>query len=297
MRFGLVGTGIWAKRTHAPALAGAPGIELAAIWGRDAAAATALAHEHGATGYSDFDEFLHQVDAVAFAVPPNVQPDLAVRAAQAGKHLLLEKPVALSLADADKVVAAIEEAQVASIVFFTWPFSSEARGWLTDALARRGPANDGWSGGAAQWLTPTLETDNPFATPWRHEKGALWDLGPHMIAMFSTCLGPVTEVTAMAGNSDLVILVLRHESGLMSTVTTTHHAPQAASGLNLSIWGAAGRSVMPVERTELLDYKAALRAAVAELTDGVAVGRLTHPYDVRLGREVTRVLVEADAQL
>jgi predicted dehydrogenase len=297
MRFGLVGTGIWATRTHAPALASAPGIELAAVWGRDAAAAAALARAHSATGYADFDDFLHQVDAVAFAVPPDVQPALAVRAAQAGKHLLLEKPVALSLADADKVVAAIEEAQVASIVFFTWPFSGEARGWLTDALARRGPAGDGWSGGAAVWLTPTLETDNPFATPWRHEKGALWDLGPHMIATFTACLGPVTEVTAMAGNSDLVHLVLRHESGLMSTMTTTHHASQAASGLNLFVWGPAGRSVMPVERTELLDYKTALRAAVTELAAGVAAGRLTHPYDVRLGREVTRVLAEAEAQL
>jgi predicted dehydrogenase len=297
MRFGLVGTGIWATRTHAPALASAPGIELAAVWGRDAAAAAALARAHSATGYADFDDFLHQVDAVAFAVPPDVQPTLAVRAAQAGKHLLLEKPVALSLADADKVVAAIEEAQVASIVFFTWPFSGEARGWLTDALARRGPAGDGWSGGAAFWLTPTLETDNPFATPWRHEKGALWDLGPHMIATFTACLGPVTEVTAMAGNSDLVHLVLRHESGLMSTMTTTHHASQAASGLNLFVWGPAGRSVMPVERTELLDYKTALRAAVTELAAGVAAGRLTHPYDVRLGREVTRVLAEAEAQL
>jgi predicted dehydrogenase len=297
MRFGLVGTGIWATRTHAPALAGAPGCELAAIWGRDATATASLARAHNATGYADFDEFLHQVDVVAFAVPPDVQPALAVRAAQAGKHLLLEKPVALSVADADKVAAAIEEAQVASIVFFTWPFSSEIRSWLTDALARRGPAGDGWSGGAAVWLTPTLETDNPFATPWRHQKGALWDLGPHMIAMFSTCLGPITEVTASAGNSDLVHLVLRHESGLMSTVTTTHHAPQAASGLSLFVWGAAGRSVMPVERTGLLDYKTALRAAVAELTDGIAGGRLTHPYDVRFGREVTRVLAEAEAQL
>jgi len=237
------------------------------------------------------------VDAVAFAVPPDVQPALAVRAARAGKHLLLEKPVALTLAGADTVVAAIEEAQVASIVFFTWPFSREARGWLTDALARRGPAGDGWSGGVAIWLTPTLKTDNPFATPWRHEKGALWDLGPHMIATLSACLGPVTEVTALASNSDLVHLVQRHESGLMSSVITSHHAPQAASGLNLFVWGEAGRSVMPVERTELLDYKTALRTAVAELADGVAAGRLTHPYDVRFGREVTRVLAKAEAQL
>src|ERR1700761_6584856 len=101
MRFGLVGTGYWAKITHAPALASTPGAELTAVWGRDPAAAAALAAEHGATAHTDFGAFLDSVDAVAFAVPPHVQAPLAIRAAQAGKHLLLEKPIALSADDAD----------------------------------------------------------------------------------------------------------------------------------------------------------------------------------------------------
>src|SRR6516225_4645270 len=103
MRFGLVGTGHWAKITHAPALASTPGAELAAVWGRDPAAAAALAAAHGATAHTDFGAFLDSVDAVAFSVPPHVQAPLAVRAAEAGKHLLLEKPIALALHDADKL--------------------------------------------------------------------------------------------------------------------------------------------------------------------------------------------------
>ena len=294
MRFGLVGTGYWAKITHAPALASTPGAELTAFWGRDPAAAAALAAEHGATAHADFGAFLDSVDAVAFAVPPPVQAPLAVRAAQAGKHLLLEKPVALSADEADKLVAAVEEAQVASVVIFTWRFNTEIRAWLTDARARGGWAGEGWSGGATIWLGTSLQADNPFNTPWRREKGALWDLGPHLVGMLWACLGPVTEVTSVAGKADVAHLVLRHSSGATSTVTTTQSAPEAAAGVTVFVWGEAGRSVMPVD---LVDPVAALRTAATELIAGARTGRVTHPCDVRFGRDITRVLAEAEGQL
>ncbi|HET9079392.1 MAG TPA: Gfo/Idh/MocA family oxidoreductase [Trebonia sp.] len=294
MRFGLVGTGHWAEITHAPALASTPGAELAAVWGRDPAAAAALAAAHGAAAYADFGAFLASVDAVAFAVPPHVQAPLALRAAQTGKHLLLEKPVALSVGDADKLAAAVEEAQVASVVFFTWRFNTEIRAWLTDEQARGGWAGEGWSGGAAIWLGTSLQGDNPFNTPWRREKGALWDLGPHLVGMLWACLGPVTEVTAVAGKADVVHLVLRHSSGVTSTVTATQSAPEAAAGVTVFVWGEAGRSLMPVE---LVDSVTALRAAAAELMAAAAAGRVTSPCDVRFGRDITKVLAEAEAQL
>ena len=85
MRFGLVGTGHWARITHAPALASTPGVSLAAVWGRDAGAAAALAAEHGATAFSGLRRVPRRVDAVAFAVPPHVQAPLAIRAAEAGQ--------------------------------------------------------------------------------------------------------------------------------------------------------------------------------------------------------------------
>lgn len=294
MRFGLVGTGYWAQITHAPALASTPGAQLAAVWGRDPAAAAALAESHGVTAYADFDAFLDAVDAVAFAVPPHVQAPLAVRAAQAGKHLLLEKPITLSPDDADKLAAAVEEAGVASVVFFTWRFNSEIRAWLTDEQARGGWSGQGWSGGAAIWLGTSNQSGNPFNTPWRQEKGALWDLGPHLVGMLWACLGPVIEVTAVQGKADVVHLVLRHQTGVTSTVTTTQSAPEAAYGVTVFVWGEAGRSVMPVE---LVDPVAALRVAAAELIAEAAADRPAHPCDVRFGREITKVLAEAEAQL
>ena len=95
LRFGLVGTGYWARETHAAGIAAARGATLAAVWGRDHAAAAAVAATYGSVVHDDFDAFLAEVDAVSFAVPPDVQPALALRAAAAGKHLLLEKPLAL----------------------------------------------------------------------------------------------------------------------------------------------------------------------------------------------------------
>jgi hypothetical protein len=115
--------------------------------------------------------------------------------------------------------------------------------------------------------------------------------------MLWACLGPVTEVTAVAGQADVVHLVMRHETGVTSTVTTTESAPEAAAGVTVFVWGEAGRSLMPAE---LVDSVAALRTAAAELCAGArsAVGgRVTHPCDVRFGRDITRVLAEAEAQL
>ena len=228
MRFGLVGTGHWARIAHAPALASTPGVSLAAVWGRNAGAARSLAAEHGAAGFSDVGAFLDAVDAVAFAVPPDVQAPLAIRAAEAGKHLLLEKPVALSVSDADKLVDAVDAAGVASVVFFTHQFNTEIRAWLADERARG--ADGGWSGGVAVWLGAALQPDSPFNTPWRQDKGGLWDLGPHVVAMLWACLGPVTSVTAVAGGADVTHLVLRHSGGASSAATVTLSAPAGGRG-------------------------------------------------------------------
>ena len=294
MRLGLVGTGYWASFTHAPALATTPGATLTAVWGRNPDATSALAARHGAIPCHDFDQFLSRVDAVAFSVPPHVQAPLAVRAAEAGKHLLLEKPVALSVEDADAVVTAVEKNGVASVVFFTWRFNREIRAWLADEQARGGWSGEGWSGGTAIWLGNSLQPDSPFNTPWRQQKGALWDLGPHLLGMLWACLGPVTSVTAVAGQGDVTHLVLGHQGGSSATMTMALDAPEAASGFNLFVWGAAGRSVMPATPP---DPEEALRVAAAELIATANSGRADHPCDVRFGRDIVRVLAAAEAQL
>jgi predicted dehydrogenase len=289
IRFGLAGTGYWARVAHARALADTPGIEFAAVWGRNEVAAATLAASFGAAAHSDFDAFLADVDAVAFSVPPEVQGKLALRAANAGKHLLLEKPLALSAEASGALVAAVAAAGVASVVFFTSRFQPDTRAWLDEVTS-----TGGWAGGDAVWLGSVYSESSPFNTPWRRDKGALWDLGPHVISLLWAILGPVEAVSADAGRGDLTHLVLHHEGRATSTVTLTLGAAEAADGFDLMVWGEHGRASVP----QLADDAAvALRVALAELADNARSGRVSHPCDVRFGHAVTQVLVQAQRAL
>jgi predicted dehydrogenase len=115
----------------APMLASAPGMSLAAVWTRRPAAAEALAHQHGAATAGSFDDLLAACDAVAFTVPADVQAPLAVAAARAGKHLLLEKPVGFTVADAEAVAAAADDAGVATQLMLTYRFTEQVRAFLS----------------------------------------------------------------------------------------------------------------------------------------------------------------------
>jgi predicted dehydrogenase len=289
MRFGLVGTGYWAHIAHAPALAVTEGVELAAVWGRNPQAAAELAAEYQARPYDDVPAFLAGVDAVSFAVPPDVQAPIATQAARAGKHLLLEKPIALTEEAADGLVEAVEQAGVASVVFFTLRFLPETRAWLAEVEAR-----GGWTGGVSAWLGSAMRESNPFNTPWRRDKGGLWDVGPHVISLLWASLGPVTSVTADAGPADVAHLVLHHRGGATSTTTVTLSATEAAAGAEGYVWGESGRLTIPFGR---VDPVAALSTALGELAANARAGRTRHPCDVRFGRDVGQVLAEAQRQL
>jgi len=288
LRFGLVGTGYWARITHAPALAAADGTQLTAVWGRNGQAAAELAAAHGAARCADLDALLARVDAVAFSVPPDVQHPIAIRAARAGKHLLLEKPVGTTQADADALAEAVAQAGVASVVFFTARFQPEIRAWLAEVTSSP------LAGGGALWLGAALEQSSPFNTSWRREKGGLWDVGPHAVSLLTAALGPVLAVTADAGQGDLVHLVLHHAGGASSTATLTLGAPPAAAGTQLYVWGEAGRFTAPEPATSA---KEALQAAAAELVAAARSGRPGHSCDAAFGRDVTRVLASAQDQL
>lgn len=113
---GLVGAGPWATRFWAPAVEGADGTELAAVWARRPRAALDVVGGDRTRVAGSFDELLERCDAVAFAVPPDVQAPLASTAARAGRHVLLEKPLALDLAAAEELGRAVGESGVASVM-------------------------------------------------------------------------------------------------------------------------------------------------------------------------------------
>jgi len=288
MRFGVLGTGFWAREVHARALADHPSAELVGVWGRDVAKAKAVGAQYDVAGYGDLDELLSQVDAVSFSLPPDVQAPLAVRAAEAGKHLLLEKPLALDLAAADRVVAAVRDAGVASVVFFTFRFQTGTSTWLTQA------SRTSLVGGSVTWLGANYAPDSPFRdSAWRIEHGALWDLGPHALSLLVPTLGPVESVQATAGQGDLVHLVFTHGGGRTSTATLSQTAASLAAGVEVWVHGDAGRLVL---LPPLDSAVAAHQVAVDELTSA-AVAHGTHACDVGFARDVVAVLGTAQRAL
>ncbi|MFI1527041.1 Gfo/Idh/MocA family oxidoreductase [Streptomyces griseus] len=292
LRIGLLGTGPWARNTQAPALAAHPGVELSGVWGRRAEAADALAAAHGTrayTGDEGVDALLEASDAVAFALPPDVQAPLAVRAAEAGCHLLMDKPVATTVEGARAVAGAAEKAGVASVVFCTLRFAPETSAWIAEQAAV-----GGWFTARAQWLGSLYAagSSSEYAdSPWRREKGGLWDVGPHALSVLIPVLGDVRHLTAARGPADTTHLILRHTSGASSTVTLGLSAPPGAAGVEIEFRGERGTVSVPGWD----GAETAFRGAVDALAEAVRTG-VPHPCDARFGLHLTELLVAAETQ-
>jgi predicted dehydrogenase len=280
LRFGLIGTGYWADVAHAAGIVAHPEAELVGVWGRDPAKAAALAERHGARVFAEVDELLEAVDAVAFSVPPDVQAELAPRAAAAGKALLLEKPLALTVEAAERIVEAV---RAPTVVFFTFRLDPALAAWYRDVVDGRQ-----WDGASVLYLASIFEPGNPFGeSPWRRERGGLWDVGPHAVATLLPALGAVEEVEAVRGPRDEAHLALRHASGAASSVSVSLTAPAGVH--EVAFWGAEGLVRRPGDGNA--DVAGAYAAAIDALVAGDA------PLDARFGLEVVRVLAAAEAAL
>jgi predicted dehydrogenase len=288
MRLGMFGTGYWAAEVHAAAICSEPGFELIGVWGRDPAKAAALATRYGAIASSDPEALIADVDAVAIALPPDVQAPIAARAAAAGKHLMLDKPLALSSSAARQVTDAVTESGVASVVFFTNRFLPSSAAWLKAQSGRT------WTGGHAEMLGSIFADGGPFGhSAWRREKGGLWDVGPHALSVLLPLLGPVSQVVAAAADRHgTAHLLLRHDSGAVSGVSVGVDVPVAAAGSTVSVYGPAGRAALPQ-----IDWDAveAYREALRQLRTAAGTPGGRHPCDVYFGAEVVGILEQADA--
>ena len=265
------------------ALSEASDVDLVGVWGRTRDKAETLASTLDVTAYDDYEALLEDVDAVAFAVPPDAQAQLALVAARAGKHLLLEKPVAMSVDDARALRDAASSSGVASVVFFTDRFIHQSRAWFREVHS-----SDGWGGGWLRWFSSLQETDNPFgSSPWRQQRGALWDVGPHALSTLGAALGTIDSVTAVGGNDDLV-------ENATSTASITAFAPPAAQGFEAVVWGESGLLPMP-PRPEG-DISTPYATAVEELVAAASTGS-AHHVDLAFGTHIVELLADAQTQL
>ena len=284
---GLVGAGPWASMVHAPMFAAGPDTRLAGVWARRPEAAAEVAEANGATAAASIDELFDRCEAVAFAVPPGVQAELGVRAAQAGKALFLEKPIGADAASAERLVEAIEVARVATSVLLSWRYAEPTRSFLA------GAADFDAIGAVGRFLSPGL-LGGTFATPWRLERGALLDLGPHVFDLLDAALGPVVDVRASGRLDRWISVALDHDSGVTSTALMSGHtAPDHfRSDVELFSTGA----VLGVDLAAAVGPES-FATACREFVEHVRHGRTSHDLDVHRGLHLQRLIEQAEQQL
>ena len=292
-RVGVVGTGYWARWCHATVLDRRRDVEFVGFYGRSLERAKDAANEVGGEAFDDLEHFLGRVDAVSFAVAPDAQAEIAVRAAQAGKHVLLEKPIALDETSAVEVVEATEAAGVAVQTFMTLLHQDKVITWLReldDLAAVHGP----WDGAALTWTASIYAADSPYAgSAWRRERGGLWDLAPHLLALLDRLLSPVATVDAVRGNNDTVTLSTTHARGETAVVTASIDAPPGTEVAEAMVWGPSGRRRLELPTGSLLE---AFDTALDEWLYGISHGTPPH-LDARHGLALLRTVGAAERSI
>lgn len=134
IKFAIIGTGMIAER-HAAALAEIPEAELYAVYDKNKCRAEEFAEKYPVKIYGTFDELLNdsQLSAVTIATPTGAHKELAIPCAKAGKHILCEKPLDITLEKADAIIAACNKNNVYLSAVFQARFSDKVK-LIKDAL-------------------------------------------------------------------------------------------------------------------------------------------------------------------
>jgi predicted dehydrogenase len=280
---GLVGAGPWAATMHGPMLAAGPQTRLSAVWARRPEAATRLAARLDTHAAGSYEELLDRCEAVAFAVPPDVQAALAPRAARAGKALLLEKPLALDLASARTVADAVAEHGVVSQLVLTKRYHRRTRDFLTEAAAFEA------TGARTHYLHGAF-LGGAMATGWRMTRGALYDLGPHLLDLADAALGPIEKVRATGDSRRWIELTCLHHGGTVSQMSMSGAVGLASSRAGIELFGPAGTLALDFGTVDHDECWPTLRA---EFATAVRSG-MPHSLDVRRGLMVQELLDRID---
>lgn len=196
--FGIIGLGMIAE-FHAAAIAAMSNAELVACFSRDQAKAEGFAERHGGHGYSDFDAFLshHGLDVVTICTPSGAHLEPTLAAAAAGKHVVCEKPLEVTTARIDQMIAACEAAGTMLAGIFPRRFNP-ATTLLKEAVAagRFGQINlaDAY---VKWWRTQDYYDSGAWRGTWALDGGgALMNQSIHTIDLLLHVMGDVKSVRA-----------------------------------------------------------------------------------------------------
>jgi predicted dehydrogenase len=281
IRVGLVGAGPWAGMFHAPLLAAGPDLALTVVWARRPEPAGQLAGQYGGEAVTSFEDLLKLCDAVAFCVPPDVQAVLAPLAARAGKHLLLEKPLAFNVEDAQAIAAAADEAGVATQLMLTYRFTNPVREFLA-ALHGSTVRHI-----RTEFVAASALAGSPFATPWRQmADAAVMDVGPHALDLAEAAAGPIIEVCAVRSGG-VVAISTTHAGGAAGQLSLSVTTPNAHGSLEGVALTDGGRLVMADPASRGMDD---VPRIIAEEFAQAVTGEFRQPIDVHRGVVLQRLL-------
>jgi predicted dehydrogenase len=252
VRTALVGCGK-VGHLHAAALRGLDEAEFVAACDASAERAREFAARYGARPYTDVHAMLSDTrpEAVFIATPHPLHAAPAVLAAQAGAHVLVEKPMAASLADCDAMLAASRQAGTLLGVI------SQRR--LYEPVQRMKAAIDAGKIGRPalgvflmySWREPAYYTSDPWRGKWATEGGGvLVNQSPHQLDLLQWLMGPIEEVSGYWANvnhpsvevDDTAVAILRFRGGGLGSVVTSV-AQKPGFYTKVHIHGTNGASV------------------------------------------------------
>jgi len=233
LRVGVIGMG-FAGRLHCEGYQSVgKRAKLVAVCDRDMGKAKSQAEEFGAEPYTDYRELLKRqdIDAVDICVPHHLHAATAVEAAKAGKHILLEKPIAITIEDADRIIYAAKRAKVTLMVAENHLFKPAHR--KIKEIMDSGEIGRVFLVRAYEGTVSEL-TLRPDPKDWRNlqeNQGVLLDMGVHKFAFLRWLLGEIDSVFAvreklvvknLAPNyDDTALVILRFSNDAVAEVVVT----------------------------------------------------------------------------
>jgi UDP-N-acetyl-2-amino-2-deoxyglucuronate dehydrogenase len=228
-RVALVGCGRIAKN-HFEALARVPGLELTAVCDADPARARAAGETYGVPWFRHYEEMLAQApsDVVVVATPSGMHPRHGILAAQAGRHVVCEKPMAISLSGADELVQACDDAGVQLFVVKQNRLNATVQ-LLRRAIDKGRFGRIYMANTTVRWARPQEYYDQaPWRGTWEFDGGAFMNQASHYVDLMQWLVGPVESVVAKTATlarrieaEDTGVAVLKFRSGALGVIEVT----------------------------------------------------------------------------
>jgi len=249
LRWGLIGAGDIARKRVAPALRDSPSCELVAVSRARAELAEPFAREFGASRwYADWRDLVGDpdVDAVYVATPVHLHAEQTIAAACAGKHVLCEKPMALDVAQCDRMIAACRANGVRlGVAYYRHFYPVISR--VIEILASGEIGDPVYAHvDAFEWFNPS--SDHPRSWLLKADEaggGPMFDFGCHRLEVLMYCFGSVRRLTAIVANvvferevEDTAVTLLQFDGGLCATVAVTHGAAEPRD--TFDVFGTGG---------------------------------------------------------